>query len=332
MIVQLIRAIIPTAAFIGYLVWAALSFAATPRSEVVVTDSNVTLGDIFDGAGAVADRVFMAAPAAGRSFVLDSATLGNLARANGIAWQPTGSNDFVKIERASQRFDATTISESVLTALALPAPALGRISVQMDNPQMVLDAPLGAPAALEFSGLTTDSSGQRFAGLARLKVGEQIVAQASVAGRIVTTIDVPVLTRPMRRDEVIGATDITWQPTELAAGNANVIFNAEDLIGKKPRTGLRPGTPVRMADLVTPALIARGEQVTMLYQVGRMTITAQGRALADAIPGQSVRVVNLSSSRTVEGVAEESGIVRIGPAPVRTAAGMAAGPSNVTLN
>lgn len=236
----------------------------------------------------------------------------------------------MKIERASQRFDAARIAEGVAATLTLPAAAIGETSVQLDNPQLSLHAPLDIPAELTFSSLTLDATGKRFSGLAQIKSGEQIISQSAIAGRVVTSIEVPVLTRPMRRDEIITGTDIAWQGMELSAGNNGIIFSAEDIIGKMARSGLRPGVPLRTADLIAAPAVKRGRQVTMIYQSGRMTITTQGRALGDAVVGEPVRVVNLRSSRTIEGIAEALDVVRIGPAPVTT--GMAAAPSSIRAN
>lgn len=330
---RLLRLVLPFAVFLGYLLWALVSFAATPRASVTVSGDEVTLGDIFDGAGTAAGRVVMAAPAAGRSIVLDNVTLSRLATGNGISWQSLSGNEFARITRASQSFDAAAIGEGVISSLALPTPATGQTSVQLDNPQLSLHAPVGTPVELAFGSLALDATGQRFSGIAQLKSGERIITQAAIAGRVVTTIDVPVLSRPMRRNEVIGANDVTWQSMELTSATSNVLFSAEDLIGKMPRTGMRPNTPVRMADLITPAAISRGAQVTMIYQTGSLTITTQGRALSEAAIGQTIRVVNTASSRTVEGVVEAAGLVRIGPAPItQTTAELAAAPGSITAN
>ncbi len=329
---KLFRIFTPSAIFVAYVLWSFMALAATPRTESVVSGENITLGDIFTDAGSASSRVVMTAPAAGRSVVLDNVSLTRLARSNGIAWQSVSGNEFVKIERASQRFDSTLIAENIVKTLALPAAAIGTTKAQLDNPQLVLHAPLDTPAVLSFSSLAMNADGQRFAGLAQIKVGERIVAQSAISGRVITSIDVPVVTRPIRRDEVIGVNDITWQATELASGNSNILFNAEDIIGKTPRTGLRPGTPVHATDLLTPPAVTRGKQVTMMYQAGRLTITAQARALNDAPVGGTVRVVNISSSRTVEGIAQADGTVRVGPAAPRTTAEVVSAPANIRAN
>ncbi len=62
-----------------------------------------------------------------------------------------------------------------------------------------------------------------------------------------------------------------------------------------------------------PKLVRRGQPVTLAVRSGTLTITAQGRALADGREGDFVRVVT-SANRTVEGIVEASGAVRVAAA------------------
>ena len=62
--------------------------------------------------------------------------------------------------------------------------------------------------------------------------------------------------------------------------------------------------------VAAPKLVRRGQPVTLAVRSGALTITAQGRALADGREGDPVRVVT-PSSRTVEGIVEASGAVRV---------------------
>lgn len=298
------------------LLWTAPVLAAAPVSEVMVEKDTVTLGELFSGVSTeTAGRAVMAAPAAGRDIVLDARTLASLAARNGISWKPQTGYEFAKVSRASQRFTATDIADALLPLLKVPAVTSARTQLKLDNTDLVLHAPLSTPVDLTFANISQDASGQRFSATAKLMVGPQLVSQAQIGGRIVTMADIPVVTRPLRRGEMIRAEDLSWQEIEVSNATAGLIFNAEDIIGKSPRTALRPGASLRPADLVTPPAIARGTLVTMLYRVGGLQITAQGRALGDAQVGESLRVVNLSSSRTIEGIVESPGVVRFGPAP-----------------
>lgn len=67
------------------------------------------------------------------------------------------------------------------------------------------------------------------------------------------------------------------------------------------------------AEVAAPKLVRRGRPVTLAVRSGALTITAQGRALTDGREGDMVRIVT-SASRTLEGVVEASGAVRVAAA------------------
>jgi flagella basal body P-ring formation protein FlgA len=63
--------------------------------------------------------------------------------------------------------------------------------------------------------------------------------------------------------------------------------------------------------MAAPKLVRRGQPVTLVVRSGTLTISAQGRALSDGRAGDLVRVVS-SSSRTIDGIVEGPGTVRVG--------------------
>lgn len=72
----------------------------------------------------------------------------------------------------------------------------------------------------------------------------------------------------------------------------------------EPATVTRPATrPERM--------IRRGEPVTLRVRSGTLTIATAGRALGDGRLGERVRVVATATRRTLEGIVEGPGEVRL---------------------
>jgi flagella basal body P-ring formation protein FlgA len=213
---------------------------------------------------------------------------------------------------AEQSLTADVIAAALPAALELPTGGAGETSVRLDNPYLSLTGP--QEGMLGFSNLRLDPATQRFSGIVQLRSGMDVLTQMPVSGRVITHLEVPVLTHAIRRGELITARDIRWQTIELTAANQNVLHDAASVIGMTPRTSLRAGAPLRAADLMQPAAIKRGALVTMIYQSGRLQLTTRGRALSDAAVGEPVRVSNLASSRTIEGIALSDGTVRIGDA------------------
>lgn len=88
--------------------------------------------------------------------------------------------------------------------------------------------------------------------------------------------------------------------------------SAEAALGQETRVAIYAGRPVRAADLGAPALVERNAIVTLVYSTGGLVITAEGRALARAGAGETIRVMNLSSKATVEGKVAPDGTIIVG--------------------
>jgi len=64
---------------------------------------------------------------------------------------------------------------------------------------------------------------------------------------------------------------------------------------------------------VADAAVRRGEMVTLVFQTPGITLSTRARALEDAAVGQSVRLVNLSSNRTIDAVVTAPGAASANP-------------------
>jgi flagella basal body P-ring formation protein FlgA len=84
-----------------------------------------------------------------------------------------------------------------------------------------------------------------------------------------------------------------------------------DIIGMEAQRALSAGTIVRASDVIRPQLVRRGEPVTITLRDGGLTISTEGRALGNGAAGDFVRVVSLSTNRTLDGVVEGTGAIRV---------------------
>jgi len=83
--------------------------------------------------------------------------------------------------------------------------------------------------------------------------------------------------------------------------------------GQTLRRGGRPGQVLLQADLAAVPVLRRGQPVRLVAGGPGFEVQMAGRALADAGPGEVVRVENLSSRRVLAGVVAGPGLVRVGP-------------------
>lgn len=123
--------------------------------------------------------------------------------------------------------------------------------------------------------------------------------------------EVVVAARTIRAHAVIEADDVSLEPGE-APGTASDPY---EVVGQEARIAIYAGRPVQLADLTPPALVSRNQIVVLSYRNGPLLIAAQGRALDRGAPGEAVRVINLGSKATVEGIVAPDGSVAVLAAP-----------------
>ncbi|EIZ78734.1 flagella basal body P-ring formation protein FlgA, putative [Novosphingobium sp. Rr 2-17] len=125
------------------------------------------------------------------------------------------------------------------------------------------------------------------------------------------TLTVPVLDHAVAKGDLLAAGDFTTQ--ELPLAQARAAPRLKDMVGMEAARALSAGAILRSSDLIRPQLVRRGEPVTITLRDGGLAITTAGRALGSGAAGDFVRIVSLSTNRTLDGVVESTGIVRVAP-------------------
>lgn len=130
-----------------------------------------------------------------------------------------------------------------------------------------------------------------------------------VWGVAILTLPVPIVNRRIQVDEIVGPNDIDMIDMPWARVHAFAITDYEDLVGMQVRRMLSPGRPIHHQSVMQPIVVARGDKVTIELSYGGLQLTARGKAITDAHLGQEVRVVNLSSNKTIIAIATGDGLV-----------------------
>jgi len=126
-------------------------------------------------------------------------------------------------------------------------------------------------------------------------------------------ISVLVLKHSTGRDAYLGRDDVNVETRSVTGLDAAFLGDPSELAGRAVRRTLPAGT-VLTVDMLEPNFrVRRGQEVVLLARSEGFEVRASGRALEDAAAGARVKVQNLSSMKVIEGVAEQSGTVRIGP-------------------
>lgn len=123
--------------------------------------------------------------------------------------------------------------------------------------------------------------------------------------------DSVIATRVIRAQTILTESDMSIASAEISGALTQI----HEAIGFETRVTLYPGRPIRAADIGPPALVDRNQTVTLLYNVGALGITTEGRALARGGLGDVIRVMNMSSRTMLLGRIAEDGAVHVGQMP-----------------
>ena len=282
------------------LAWSAeinAAMSATLRHNPTVEGDNVVLGDIFDGLTEDAEYALAPAPKPGEELTWSAHTLMRISNAFNLQWRPSSAMDQITIRRAGTLLTHKDIEEPILHRLYAQENITDTAELSFDNLSEIV-LPHGTSPILMVDSLYYDE-------LSRVFSATLVAATSrtySVTGQLHKVIPVPVLKTVLRRDDIIGAYDIDWVNARENQIRNNVIVQADDLVGMTPRRSIEPGKPIKMADLAYPKIVKRGEPVSIVYNNGRISVTAQGRALENGAKGNLVTVSNNSSNRTLQAV------------------------------
>lgn len=145
--------------------------------------------------------------------------------------------------------------------------------------------------------------------LASLAAAAVAVVAAPALATEMVTVATPVLVRMIDKGEKLDASD--FQMEQRSPASARNALRPAEAEGLEASRRLMPGTTVRASDLTRPQTVRRGEPVTISIVNGPLSITTNGRALSGGGNGEMVRVVSLSTNRTLDAMVERTGHVRV---------------------
>lgn len=294
--------------------FAGIAGAAELRPAVTVSGPVVTLGDLFDNAGAAAEIVIANAPAPGFRSEISVSRISLAARRNGIAWRNEAGLSHIVVVRSGVAVQEDEVSSAVAAAIVAQSqglPSASQLQVDFTNGAAGIQVADDADISVNVEQLAFNRRNGSFTALLRAPAGDMLSPLHRVTGRAYPVSDVPVLTRDMRPGDIVRQSDIDWIRVPANRIGQNVITSIDQLLGMSPRYQARAGEPLRLADMVPPVVVQKGAQVDMLLTSGTLTLAARGRALENGAIGDIINVLNTRSNRTLRGVVDGPNSVRI---------------------
>lgn len=270
--------------------------AATLQNNVTVTGENITLGDVYADVEKNADFVLAPAPKPGVTLTWDARTINRITKAFDLP--AVNASTQVSIRRIATIITSDMLKDAIKSSLKEQG-VEGQYDLEFLNAQSSdIILPQHVSADLEVMNASYNPSRETFS--ATLKTADNQTHH--MTGIIHPMIEVPVLKMTARRGDTIGRNDITTLAIREDYVTEDMIVAKDALVGMAPRKVIRAKSPVSLSDLDKPIMVKRGELVTMQLQHGPIELSALAKALENGTDGDVIRLINIDSKRTIEGV------------------------------
>ena len=272
----------------------------TLRKMVDVTGEVIYLSDLFMNVDhELVNRVIAYAPEPGRQATFGAQWLQRVAQYYRLDWRPQTPRTQSVISRESIVIEREQIEETIMTYL-INQGADPEMDAELANKSIRLFLPVTEIPDIAIDEMTFDKQTRRFSAIISAPANSPAAKRFRLSGRIYRMTDVPVLARQVSSDEVISSDDIEWKRLRSDKLSTETALELNDLIGKSPKRGLRPGYPVRLSEVAAPIVVAKKSLVTIIFHHPFMTLTAKGRALQQGAVGDVIRITNVQSNVIVD--------------------------------
>lgn len=277
------------------------AFAMGLKSSAVLSGDVITLGDVFYDLPRDADKVLGPAPRPGSEMVLNARDLTRVALAMNLPWRPANAMENISLRRAATMIEGKTVV-SVIKQAIVDKGFPGKFDLDLTSGSADIILPESQKASFDITDLSFDLEKGTFKAAIAAPTSANPLIQQEISGSIERIVSVPVLLESLSFGAIIGKRDIETIDVPAKQLGAKVVINPQDLLGMTPRRTVVAGTPLNTDDLAAPQIVQRGKSVTMSYRAGTLLLTAQGKALENGAKGDIVRITNISTNRTLEGI------------------------------
>lgn len=284
------------------------SLAAKLKSEVTVYANTVYAKDLFDNAGEHGNEPLFLAPDLGQSGRISAHRVASEAHQVGLYDVRLDGIETVIVHRPSQKIARDDVRSELKDKIS----DLLRDDIDFEITTTSIpalthaDPRVSEPMAIDSLRLLNANS--QFQAMVKIKThrGETFLP---VRGTITQMRQVAVLTRDMRRDDVLQPGDIEEKRIAKKRIRSGTITAVNGLIGKALTRNLNASDALREQDITDPLLIRNNDRVSITYVVPGLILTAQGRALDAGALDETISVMNLQSNRVIRGRVTDTGEV-----------------------
>ena len=144
------------------------------------------------------------------------------------------------------------------------------------------------------------------------KVDGRFQKRILVTADIEVSAEVVVTKRPLRRYRRITEDDIEMREKNLAELPRNIIFDYEEVLGKRAKRNISANSVLRSDLIEFPPLVKRGDVVLVVAESGGLRITTLGMVKQrEGRRGERIRVENIDSKKSLYGRVLDAKTVKV---------------------
>lgn len=290
------------------------------KPKVVVQDELIRLDDVADVSGGapwlvetIESTVVGTAPQLGKERIISTISLTNRLRRQKIDMDSLDieAPRYVRVYREAQNVSEEKVRALIEQYLESTIPFEGgRLTVTRFSLRGEQAVPMGDTSYEIIPPRHPNLSGNN-------NFQVLVKVDGEVAAKLWATVDLevvaPVVTalRSLPRGHVLTSTDLAVVEANIGSLGREPFMDSSQVVGKRLTRNLTQGEPILRAHLSEPVMVKRGSLVTVVVEEGALRISTRGIALENGGEGETIRVKNMSSQRTIFGKVVDSATVRV---------------------
>lgn len=128
-----------------------------------------------------------------------------------------------------------------------------------------------------------------------------------IYGRYEPTVEVPVLVKDLPKGRMIQESDLTLTEIPQRKLRRDIATQQEAVVGKVVQRYIAAGKPIGNRAIADARVIERGGLISIIYRSANMELKTTGVALEDGAAGQTIRIRNEDSGKTVQAEVQKNG-------------------------
>ncbi len=281
------------------------------KETIVVQGEIVTLGDIFDNAGAFKNIPVFRSPDFGSDGVISASRVQAAAKREGLLWSNPGHVDKLIVRRPSRLITLNDIKTLLRSSLSEKAGINNTENLTITFATGTKDIHIDQRIDASLVVMSIDYNPRNKAFRAQIGTEETTgnIPRGTITGRVDQTVQVVVPREILEPGVAITTGSLKTLRIPVDRLRSGYINDIKMAVGKTPKYRLGTNQVLRSQDLEIPKIVKSNDLVEIRFNLPGLSLKAQGRALGSGAKGDVISVLNTRSKRKIQVIIQAPGVV-----------------------